>query len=152
MEKRSEYIHKRHNVSVIMYHFVCPAKYRKVVFSEEVDRTLKFVCEEIEKRYDIRFLEIGTDKDHVHFLIQATPTSSPTQIITTVKSITAKEVRQKHPEVKKELWGGAFWSSGYYVSTVGKNANETVIAKYVQEQGTEKEYKKLYSQQVSMFE
>lgn len=148
----SEYIHKSHNVSVIMYHFVCPAKYRRIIFSEVVDEGLKEICAEIEKRYDIKFLEIGTDKDHVHFLIQSIPRLSPSQIIRTVKSITAKEILTKHPEVKKKLWGGEFWSDGYYVSTVGKHGDETVIGTYVKQQGTEKEYKKLYSQQMSLFE
>ena len=150
--RESEYIHKSHNVSVIMYHFVCPAKYRRVVFSEAVDKGLKEICEEIEKRYDIKFLEIGTDKDHVHFLIQSIPKLSPTQIIRTVKSITAKEIFIRHPEVKKKLWGGEFWSDGYYVGTVGKHANESVIGNYVREQGREQEYKKLYSQQLSLFD
>ena len=145
----SEYIHKSHNVSVLMYHFVCPAKYRRVVFSEEVDKGLKEICQEIEQRYDIRFLEIGTDKDHVHFLVQSVPKFSPTQIIRTIKSITAKQIFLKHPEVKKKLWGGEFWSDGYYVGTVGKHADENVIGQYVREQGTEEEYKKLYSQQMS---
>ena len=85
----SEYIHKSHNVSVLMYHFVCPAKYRRVIFSEEVTKTLVEVCEEISERFEIYFVEIGTDKNHVHFLIQSVPKYSPTKIITTVKSITA---------------------------------------------------------------
>ena len=148
----SEYIHKSHNVSVLMYHFVCPAKYRRVVFSEAVDVGLKEICEEIEKRYDIRFLEIGTDKDHVHFLIQSVPKFSPTQIIKLVKSITAKEIFKRYPEVKKKLWGGEFWSDGYYVGTVGKHGNEAVIGNYVREQGRETDYKKLYSQQLSLFD
>jgi REP element-mobilizing transposase RayT len=67
---KTENIIKSHNVSLIMYHFVCPTKYRKVVISEEIDEYLKQVCLEIELRYEIVFLEIGTDKDHVHFLIQ----------------------------------------------------------------------------------
>ena len=148
----SEYIHKSHNVSVLMYHFVCPAKYRRVVFDEKVDMCLKEICEEIEKRYDIRFLEIGTDKDHVHFLIQSVPKLSPTQIIKLVKSITAKEIFARHPKVKEKLWGGEFWSDGYYVGTVGKHGNESVVGKYVREQGREQDYKKLYSQQLSLFE
>ena len=73
MENTSNYIHKRHNVSVIIYHYVCPAKYWRIVVSDEVDMTIKEACIEIDKRYDIRFLEIGTDRDHVHFLIQTTP-------------------------------------------------------------------------------
>ena len=70
----SEYQHKSHNVSVLMYHLVCPAKYRRVVFDEEVDAVLKEVCLDIAQRYEIVFLEIGTDKDHVHFLVQSVPT------------------------------------------------------------------------------
>ena len=151
MNKESTYIHKSHNVSVIMYHFVCPAKYRRVIFSEAVDNELKEICEEIEKRYDIRFLEIGTDKDHVHFLIQSVPKLSPTQIIRTVKSITAKEIFTRRPEVKKKLWGGEFWSDGYYVGTVSKHGNENVIGNYVREQGKEKEYKILHTQQMTLF-
>jgi len=85
---------------------VCPAKYRRVVFSDEVDKTLKETCEEIEKRYEIKFLEIGTDKDHVHFLVQSIPTYSVTKIIKLIKSITAKKIFAKHPEVKEKLWGG----------------------------------------------
>jgi REP element-mobilizing transposase RayT len=122
------------------------------VFTDAVDTTLKQVCEEIQKRYDIRFLEIGADKDHVHFLLQSVPKLSPSQIIRTIKSITAKEVFANHPEVKKQLWGGEFWSDGYYVGTVGKHGNETTISNYVKNQGIEKEYKKLYTQQISMFE
>ena len=63
----SESIHKSHNVSNIMYHFVFPAKYRRVVFDKDVDMVIKEICDEISKRYEIVFLEIGTDKDHVHF-------------------------------------------------------------------------------------
>lgn len=91
----SRYVHKSHNVSVIMYHFVCPAKYRRVVFSEEVDVVLKEVCEGISKRYEITFLEIGTDQDHVHFLIQSVPSYSPSKIIkiTRCESFSLVEMR-----------------------------------------------------------
>ena len=64
----SKLVRKSHNVSVLIYHYVCPARYRRVVFDQEVDRILKDVCLEISKRYEIEFIEIGTDRDHVHFL------------------------------------------------------------------------------------
>ena len=148
----SEYIHKSHNVSVLLYHFVCPAKYRRVVFSKKVDESLKNICHEISKRYDIFFMEIGVDKDHVHFLIQSVPTKSPTQIITIVKSLTAKEIFKKHPEVKKQLWGGEFWTDGYFVNTMSKFGDESSISKYVRDQGLEKEYKVLHKEsQLSLF-
>ncbi|MDE2026453.1 MAG: IS200/IS605 family transposase [Patescibacteria group bacterium] len=147
----SEYIHKSHNVSVLLYHFVCPAKYRRVVFIEEVDETLKEVCLEISLRYDIIFIEIGTDADHVHFLIQSVPVESPTKIIRTIKSITAKEIFKRHPEVKQKLWGGEFWAKGFYVNTVGMHGNENTIQAYVRAQGNEKEYKKIHIQQLALF-
>ena len=117
-----------------MYHFVCPAKYRRVVIDESVDECIRQTCMEIELRNEwISFLEIGTDKDHVHFLIQSVPSKRPQEIIRVVKSITAKRVFAEHPEVKKKLWGGEFWSDGYFVTSVGKNTNEAVIQKYVKQ-------------------
>jgi REP element-mobilizing transposase RayT len=90
-----------------MYHIVCPAKYRRTVITEEVDKKLREVCLGIEARYEIKFLEIGSEKDHVHFLVQSVPTYSPTKIIRTIKSITARKIFEAIPEVKKALWGTA---------------------------------------------
>lgn len=131
----SEYIHKSHNVTKLMYHFVFPAKYRRVVIDDQVDQVIKDTCLEISKRYPIHFLEIGTDKDHVHLLIQSVPKYSPTQIVTIIKSLTAREVFAQCPQVKKKLWGGEFWTDGYYAATVSEHGNEEVIANYVKNQG-----------------
>jgi putative transposase len=141
---------KSHNRSILMYHIVCPSKYRKMIFSEKVDQALKEVCLEIADRYEIDFLEIGVDKDHVHFLVQSVPTYSPTKIVRTIKSITAREILRRVPEVKKQLWGGEFWSKAFYVSTVGKHGDEQRIASYVRNQGTEKNYKVLHQQAIKL--
>lgn len=137
---------------MLLYQIVCPAKYRRVVFSDSVDMTLKDICLEISKRYQIYFLEIGTDDDHVHFLVQSVPMYSPTKIVTIIKSITAREILSKNPEVKKKLWGGEFWTDGYFINTVSKHGNEDVISKYVRDQGVEKQYKVLHKVvQLSLF-
>jgi putative transposase len=138
----SEYIHKSHNVTVLLYHLVFPAKYRRAVFDEKVDGVLKEVCLEIAERYQVKFLEIGTDKDHVHFLVQSVPAYSVTKIVTLIKSLTAREVFRRCPQVKKQLWGGEFWTDGYFASTVGKHGNESTIGNYVKNQTTA--YKKLH--------
>jgi len=96
------------------------------------------------------FLKIGKDKNHVHFLIQPVPKYSVTKIVRMIKSITAKKIFEKHPEVKKQLWGGEFWSDGFFVNTVSKFGSEDTISKYVRNQGMEKEYKKLHYQQISL--
>ena len=146
----SEYIHQSPNVTVLLYHLVFPAKYRRAIFDATVDKVLKDVCLEIEQRYQLKFLEIGTDKNHVHFLVQAVPGYSVTKVVTIIKSLTAKEIFRRAPQVKEQLWGGELWTDGYYASTVGKHGNETIIGKYVKQQGDA--YQKLYANhQLALF-
>ena len=133
-----------------MYHLVFPAKYRRAVIDQKVDDVLKSVCLEIEKRYQLKFLEIGADGDHVHFLVQSVPTYSVTKIVTLIKSITAREVFRSCPHVKKQLWGGEFWTDGYFASTVGRHGDEEMIGRYVKNQGNE--YEKLHADyQLALF-
>lgn len=147
----SEYIHKSHNVTVLLYHLVFPAKYRRAVFDEDVDKELKEICLDIAQRYQVKFLEIGTDKDHVHFLVQSVPTYSVTKLVTLIKSLTAKEIFKRCPKVKKQLWGGEFWTDGYFASTVGKHGDEQMIGKYVKNQG--QVYQKIHGDyQLALFQ
>ena len=141
----SDFIRKEHNVSLLLYHIVCPAKYRRAIFTSVVDEKLKEVCEEISLRYEIEFLEIGTDQDDVHFLVQSVPTYSPKKIVQTIKSITAREIFRHLPEVKRQLWGGEFWSDGYFISTVGAHGTEQMIKQYIKEQS------KLSDSQLTLF-
>ena len=144
------HIKKSHNKSLLLYHVVCPVKYRREVFSESVEKTLQETCEGMSKRYEINFVEVRADKDHVHFFVQSVPTYSPKKIVQTIKSITAIQIFKKHPEVKEKLWGGKFWTSGYYVNTVGQYGNANMIKKYVQNQGAN--YKTIYcNDQLSLF-
>ena len=146
----SEHIVKRHNKTLLLYHLVVPAKYRKDVFSDEVEKTLKEVCVGISQRYEIHYVEIGADEDHVHFLVQSVPGILVSRIVGITKSITAREIFKRHSEVKKILWGGHFWTSGYYMNTVGRYGNEKVIQAYVENQG--KKYKRIHRDQLTLFE
>ena len=145
MDNDSSYIHCSHNVSMLLYYFVTPTKYRRLAITEEAEGCIRQICEGIELRRDwIRFIEVGTDKDHVYYLLQSTPDHSPTEIIRTIKSATAKRIFAEHPEVKKMLWGGEFWSDGFFVSSAGKFTSENVIREYVRNQGNEESYRQLY--------
>jgi len=144
-----KHIIKSHNKSLLLYHIVCPAKYRREIFTKPVENSLKEICQGIGERYEIDFVEIGTDENHVHFLVQSVPTYSPKKIVQTIKSITAIRIFTHHPEVKEKLWGGKFWTSGYYVNTVGHYGNADLIKKYVQEQG--KKYSQIFRSQLSLF-
>ena len=111
---------------------------------------IRKICCEIEKRYEIHFLEIGIDKDHVHFLIQSVPMYSPTKIAKIVKSITARELFSRMPDLKEIFWKTEFWSKGYFISSVGKHGDESKLQNYVKNQG-KKDYKKIHSAQLKLF-
>ena len=142
----SEHIFKSHSKTVLLYHLVFPSKYRRKVFSKEVEKSLVEVCLEISERFEINFLEIGNDEDHIHFLVQGIPKMPVSRIVQVIKSITAREIFSKHKEVKKLLWGGNLWTSGFYANTVGQYASEEVIRDYVKNQG--KKYTKVHSGQL----
>jgi putative transposase len=147
----SEHILKRHNKSLLLYHLVFLLKYRKAVITKEIGAGLKDICLEISERYELHFIEIGYESNHVHFLVQSIPNYSVSKMIRMLKSITAKQLFQRFPEIKAKLWGGKFWTSGFYVNTVGQYSNEEVIREYVKNQGMEKEYKKAHSNQLTLF-
>ena len=146
----AKHIRRSHNTNLLLYHLVCPAKRRKKVFTTEVEKELKKVCEQIGECYEMIFVEIGCDEDHVHFLIQTIPLHSPTNIAKKVKSITAREILKKHPWIKRETLGSNLWTSGYYISTVGVHGNEGVISNYVKNQG--KKYTKIHRSSLGLFD
>ena len=119
-------------------------KYRKdLFFNEEYQNYIKTILSEIEKRYFITPETIGFDEDHVHLLVQAAPKYSPSRIIQIIKSITAREMFKKFEEIKKELWGGEFWSDGGYVATVGEGTNADIVRNYIKKQGRKLDQLKL---------
>jgi putative transposase len=109
-----------HCVYKIRYHMVLCVKYRKKLLhdSDKIE-FIKFLCSEIEQRYSIVFDTIGTDGDHLHIFVGAAPKYSPSKIMQIIKSILARELFKRYPEIKKQLWGGHFWSEGGYIGTVG---------------------------------
>ena len=117
------------------YHIVFPVKYRKALLSKEIERELIRITKEIEIRYDVEIERLGADKDHIHLLCSFHPKYSVGQLVKIYKSITARELFKAHPEIKRDLWGGEFWSDGYYVGTVGEKGNWDVVIKYISTQG-----------------
>jgi len=146
-----EHIYKSHNKTLLLYHIVVPVKYRNLVISKEVGESLIQICQEVSERYEMHFVEIGYEEDHVHFLIQSVPNVSVAQIVRVLKSNTAKELFRRHPGLKAQLWGGNFWTSGYYANTVGQYGNQEVIQKYIENQGQEGHYVKLHEDQLRLF-
>ena len=98
-----EHVYKSHNKTLLMYHLVFPAKYRRKVFTSEVEASLKEICLGIEARYEMRFIEIGLEEDHVHLLVQGIPTMAVNEIVRIIKSLTAREIFRRHPKIKRDM-------------------------------------------------
>ena len=95
------------------------------------------------ERYAIEPSTIGFDQNHVHILCRFLPKYSGGQVIRTIKSITGQHIFEQVPEIKKELWGGEFWTDGYYIGTISGRGNKEVIEKYIKSQGREQDIKQL---------
>ncbi len=119
----------------IHYHLVFPVKYRKALLNTDVITVIQKTTEEISERYEIEFEQLGMDQDHIHILCSTHPKTAPGKIVQIYKSITARELFKQKPELKKELWGGEFWSDGYYVATVGERGDWSIVERYVKNQG-----------------
>ncbi|MEK7835063.1 MAG: IS200/IS605 family transposase [Pseudomonadota bacterium] len=133
-------VHKAsHCAWQIHYHAVFPVKYRRGLLDEGVVEIITQTAMEIQERYDIEFEQIGCDHDHIHLLCSAHPKVAPGQIVRVFKSITARELFRRKPELKRALWGGEFWTDGYYVATVGERGDWNVVERYVKSQGKPKD-------------
>jgi len=119
------------------YHLVFPVKYRRVVLNEAVVKTIKEIAVAISERYDLDIEELGCDLNHIHLLCSFHPKYGGGQIVRLFKSITARELFRRFPDLKKELWGGELWSDGYYLATIGERGNLKTIESYIRSQGQE---------------
>ena len=117
------------------YHIVFPVKYRKALLSDSVATEIKEISKRLAERYELYIEQIGCDQDHIHLLTSFHPKYSIGQVVRLFKSITAKQVFLKFPELKKDLWGGEFWTDGYYAATVGERGNWSVVERYIKNQG-----------------
>jgi putative transposase len=118
-------------------------KYRKSLFDKKVKQIVNEAMIGFKERYDLEIQTVGYDQNHLHILCRFLPKYSGGDVVRLIKSITAKKVFQQVPEIKRELWGGEFWTDGYYISTVSGRGDKAVIEKYIQNQGREKELKQL---------
>jgi putative transposase len=110
-------------------------KYRKKMLLEHTRiEFLKEIMEGLSQRYYFKFDVIGIDGDHFHAVLGAAPRYSPSQVMGTIKSWSARLIFQKYPYLRRELWGGEFWSDGGHIDTVSEFGGLEKIKKYVLEQ------------------
>ena len=132
-----------HNVSEPYYHIQLTIKYRKSLLNDKIEKIILDALKGFKERYAIEITHVGFDQNHIHFLCKFLPKYSGGQVIRLIKSITAKMVFKEAPEIKRELWGGEFWTDGYYFATVSGRGDRKVIEKYIEKQGRQDDVKQL---------
>ena len=110
-------------------------KYRKKLITDDIFEFMKIVCDGISQRYYLHFDAIGTDRDHIHIVVEGAPKYSPSRIMQICKSLLAKLTFKQFPELREELWGGQFWSDGGHIDTVGDGRGLDEVKQYVRKQG-----------------
>jgi putative transposase len=124
-----------HNAYTTHYHIVFPIKYRKALLTNDVPLAINHIAQEISERYDIEFEKLGYDFNHIHILCNFPPKYSGSEVVRMFKSITGRELFKKFPVLKKDLWGGEFWSDGFYFATVSERGDWKTVERYVASQG-----------------
>ena len=127
--------HSYHCVYDTHYHVVFPVKYRKALLNKPTCHAIREIAQDIADRYEIAFEELGADNDHIHLLCSFHPKISGGDLVRIFKSLTARELFKRFPELRKEMWGGQFWSDGYYIATVSERGNWKVVEQYIKSQG-----------------
>lgn len=138
-EREKEIWYWYHNISECYYHIQLTVKYRKAVLDKRVEKAIVEAMKGFNERYAIEVSTVGFDRNHIHILCRYLPKYSGGQVIRTIKSITARQVFSEVPEIKKVLWGGEFWTDGYYIGTISGKGNKAVIEQYIRNQGRDKD-------------
>ena len=118
----------------LKYHFVWCPKYRRLILSGNIGKFVAKVIYEVAERYDFRIEELAVMPEHIHMFVSAPPEMAPAQIAQIIKSITASQVFERFPGIKRKLWGGALWERGYFVMSSGTGTTDEMIRKYIKEQ------------------
>jgi REP-associated tyrosine transposase len=127
----------KHAVYELKYHLVWVPKYRAQVLGGEERHYLKEVFKGIAEEYEFQIDTMEVMSDHVHIFIETPPSYAPAKVVQIMKSISAKELYKRYPELRKKMWSGAIWGEGYFVRSVGDVVTSEVIRKYINYQQNE---------------
>ncbi len=115
-----------HNTHSLNFHLIFCTKYRRTVLTNDIGDRVKEIILEIAKEQNAIIDAVETEVDHVHVMLNLKPTHSIPKLVQLFKGRTSRLIFQEFPHIKKRLWGGHLWSSGYFVTTAGGAPLETL--------------------------
>ena len=133
MNKNSNAINTlAHTTWECKYHIVFTPKYRRQVIYGKLKMEIGRIIRELCRRKEVEIIEAEACKDHIHMLVSVPPKISISNLVGYIKGKTTLMIYERHANMKYKYGNRSFWSTGYYVSTVGKN--QKAIENYVRNQ------------------
>lgn len=117
----------------IQYHLVWYVKYRHKVLVDNIEGRLKELLHQIAEDNGFTIVEMESDLDHIHLLVDCTPQHSIPTMMKALKGVSARLLFKEFPELKRKLWGGHLWNPSYFVATVSEQT-EAQIRAFIQKQ------------------
>ncbi|HMB15635.1 MAG TPA: IS200/IS605 family transposase [Pelovirga sp.] len=122
-----------HSIYNLQFHYVACVKYRRKVLTRALADRLKEINLSVAAEVGVVIIEQETDGDHVHILFSSKPTIQLSKFINSLKSVSARLLFREFPDLKKQLWGGSFWSPSYFLASTGQVTLD-VLKRYVENQ------------------
>lgn len=130
----SSYHSSSHCKYLLQYHIIWCPKFKFSVLNGMIELSLKDIIQEICRDYNYIVKAIEVMPDHIHLCLNIPQTVAPSDMVRTLKSISAIKLFKKFPELKSFYSRcGSLWSRGYFISTVG-NISEDVVLNYIRSQ------------------
>lgn len=124
-----------HCVFNLKIHLVFVVAYRRKAISESIFTRMSEIFKEVCQDYNAELREFSGESDHVHLLVEISPTVRISDLVRTLKSVSSGKIRQEFcQQIRHCLWGKRFWTRSYRVISVGDGASTQIIEKYIRKQ------------------
>lgn len=114
-------------------HLVFVTKYRRGVLGEDALETLKVVFTKVCADFESELVEFGGADDHVHLLVVYPPKVSVSRLVNSLKGVSSRLLRTRHPELVARYHKGVLWSPSYFAGSCG-GASLSVVRQYIESQ------------------
>ena len=135
----NEYRHGSHTISRLSAHIVWVTKYRKKVLTGDIQIRCRDLIKQICDSEDVSILKGAVSKDHVHILIEYSPSLSISELVKRLKGRSSRLLQKEYPKLQKEYWGKHFWAIGYGVWSTG-NITEEIVQEYLEHHKDQSNY------------
>ena len=108
-------------------------KYRYGVLTPEALKSLQEIFDRVCRDFESELIEVNGEEDHVHLLVHYPPKVAVSRLVNSLKGVSSRLLKKKHPELEKKYWKGKLWSPSYFAGSCG-GASISIIRQYVEQQ------------------